>query len=75
MHDELYPEIDEFANHDIDEEGIAKSLLPYIKSLHQSIQKYIRHLIILYNANLLFNMKIEDHIGLNGTCSRWNRQK
>ena len=35
MHDELYPEIDEFANHDIDEEGIAKSLLPYIKSLNE----------------------------------------
>ncbi len=35
MHDELYPEIDEFAHHDIDEEGIAKSLLPYIKSLNE----------------------------------------
>jgi hypothetical protein len=35
MHDELYPEVDEFAHHDIDEEGIAKSLLPYIKSLHE----------------------------------------
>ena len=35
MHDELYPEIDEFANHDIDEEGIAKSILPYIQSLHE----------------------------------------
>jgi hypothetical protein len=37
MHDELYPEVDEFANHDIDEERIAKSLLPYIKSLNESI--------------------------------------
>lgn len=35
MHDELYPEIDEFAHHDIDEERIAKSLLPYIKSLNE----------------------------------------
>jgi hypothetical protein len=35
MHDEYYPEVDEFAHHDIDEEGIAKSLLPYIKSLHE----------------------------------------
>lgn len=35
MHDELYPEIDEFAHHDIDEEGIAKSLLSYIQSLHE----------------------------------------
>lgn len=35
MHDEYYPEVDEFANHDIDEEGIAKSLLPYIESLQE----------------------------------------
>ena len=35
MHDELYPEVDEFAHHDIDEEGIAKTLLPYIKSLNE----------------------------------------
>lgn len=35
MHDELYPETDEFAHHDIDEEGIAKSLLPYIISLQE----------------------------------------
>lgn len=35
MHDEFYPEIDEFAHHDIDEDGIAKSLLPYIKSLQE----------------------------------------
>lgn len=35
MHDELYPEVDEFAHHDIDEDGIAKTLLPYIKSLHE----------------------------------------
>jgi hypothetical protein len=35
MHDELYPEVDEFAHHDIDEEGIAKSLLPYIQTLHE----------------------------------------
>ena len=49
MHDELYPEVDEFAHHDIDEEGIAKSLLPYIKSLHEiysriyPISNYLRH--------------------------------
>lgn len=35
MHDEYYPEVDEFAHHDIDEEGIAKSLLPYIHSLQE----------------------------------------
>ena len=35
MHDELYPEVDEFAHHDIDEEGIAKSLLPFVKSLQE----------------------------------------
>ena len=34
MHDEFYPE-DEFAHHDIDEDGIVKSLLPYVKSLHK----------------------------------------
>jgi len=26
---------DEMGHHDIDEEGIAKTLLPYIKSLHE----------------------------------------
>jgi hypothetical protein len=35
MHDELYPEVDEFANYNIDEERIAKSLIPYIKSLQE----------------------------------------
>ena len=35
MHDELYPEVDELGNHNIDEERIAKSLLRYIKSLHE----------------------------------------
>ena len=35
MHDEYYLEVDEFAHHDIDEEGIAKSLLPYIQSLQE----------------------------------------
>ena len=35
MHDEFYPEVDEFAHNDIDEEGIAKSLLPYIQSLQE----------------------------------------
>ncbi len=39
MHDELYPEVDEMGHHDIDEEGIAKSLLPYIKSLKQIYSK------------------------------------
>jgi len=34
MHHELYPE-DEMGHHDIDEDGIAKTLLPYIKSLHE----------------------------------------
>lgn len=33
--DELYPEVDKFAHNDIDEEGIAQSLLPYIKSLNE----------------------------------------
>jgi hypothetical protein len=32
MHDEFYPE-DEMGRHDIDEDEIAKTLLPYIKSL------------------------------------------
>ena len=35
MHDEFYPEVDEMGYHDIDEEGIANSLLRYIKSLHE----------------------------------------
>jgi hypothetical protein len=35
MYDELYPEVDEMGHHDIDEDGIAKMLLPYIKSLHE----------------------------------------
>lgn len=35
MHDEFYPEMNEFAHHDIDEEGIAKTLLPFIKSLQE----------------------------------------
>ena len=35
MHDEFYPEVDEMGHYDIDEDGIAKSLLPYIKSLHE----------------------------------------
>lgn len=49
MHDELYPEVDEFANHDIDEDEIANSLLPYIKSLHEIYSRiyptsnYLRH--------------------------------
>jgi hypothetical protein len=34
MLDEFYPE-DEMGHHDIDEDGIAKMLLPYIKSLHE----------------------------------------
>jgi hypothetical protein len=34
MYDEFYPE-DEMGHHDIDEDGIAKTLLPYIKSLHE----------------------------------------
>ena len=44
MHDELYPEVDEFAHHDIDEEGIAKSLLPYIQSLQEIYSRiYPKH--------------------------------
>ena len=35
MRDELYPEVDKFAHNDIDEEGIAQSLLPYVKSLNE----------------------------------------
>jgi hypothetical protein len=35
MHDGFYPEVDEMGHHDFDEEGIAKSLLPYIKSLYE----------------------------------------
>lgn len=35
MHDEFYPEVNEMGDHYIDEDGIAKSLLPYIKSLHE----------------------------------------
>ena len=35
MHDDLYPEVDEMGHRNIDEEGIAKTLLPYIKSLHE----------------------------------------
>ena len=34
-----YLEVDEFAHHDIDDEGIVKSLSPYIKSLHEIEQK------------------------------------
>jgi hypothetical protein len=34
MHDKFYPQ-DEMGHHDIDEDEIAKSLLPYIKSLHE----------------------------------------
>jgi hypothetical protein len=43
IHDELYPEVDEMGHHNIDEDGIAKTLLPYIKSYMKSIQEYIRH--------------------------------
>jgi hypothetical protein len=35
MHDEFYPEVNEFAHHNIDEDGIAKTLLPYITSLYE----------------------------------------
>ena len=35
MYDELYPEVDDLGNHDIDEDGIAKTLSPYIKSLYE----------------------------------------
>ena len=34
MLDELYPE-DEMGHHDIDENEVARTLLPYIKSLHE----------------------------------------
>ena len=39
MHDEFYPEVDEMGHHDIDEDEIAKTLLPYIKSLHEIYSK------------------------------------
>lgn len=35
MHDEFYPEVNEMDHHDNDKDGIAKSLLPYIKSLNE----------------------------------------
>jgi hypothetical protein len=35
MHDEFYPEVDEIGHYDIDEIEIAKTLFPYIKSLHE----------------------------------------
>ena len=35
MHDEFYPEVDEYIHHDINENEIAKSLLPYIQSLQE----------------------------------------
>jgi len=31
--------------------------------------------IILNNVVILFNMKVEDHIGLIGTCSECNKQE
>jgi hypothetical protein len=34
MHDKFYPE-DEMGHYDIDEDAIAKTLLPYIQSLHE----------------------------------------
>ncbi len=34
MHYEFYPEMDEFAHHDIDE-GITKTFLPFIKSVQE----------------------------------------
>ena len=34
MHDKFYPE-DEMGHHDIDEDAIAKTLLPYIIPLHE----------------------------------------
>lgn len=41
MQVEPYPEVDEFGHHDIDEEGIVKSLLPHIKSLYEDPFKNI----------------------------------
>lgn len=41
MQVEPYPEVDEFGHRDIDQEGIVKSLLPYIKSLHEDLFKNI----------------------------------
>ena len=35
MHDEFYAEADEMGHHNIDEDEIAKTLLPYIKSLNE----------------------------------------
>ncbi len=31
--------------------------------------------MILNNVIILFNMKVEDHIGMSGTCSECNQQK
>ena len=41
MQVEPYPEVDKFGHHDIDEEGIVKSLLPHIKSLYEDPFKNI----------------------------------
>ena len=35
MHDDFYPEVDEMGHHNIDEDGISKTLLPYIKLLQE----------------------------------------
>lgn len=39
MYDELYPEVNEMGHHDINEKEISKSLLPYVKSLHEIYSK------------------------------------
>jgi hypothetical protein len=41
----------------------------------KSTQESIRHLMILDNVVILFDMKVEDHIGMIGTCSGCNQQK
>ncbi len=40
-----------------------------------SIQGYLRLLIILNNVVILFNMKVEDHIGLIENCSECDKRK
>jgi hypothetical protein len=41
----------------------------------KSTQESIRDLMILNNVVILFDMKVEDHIGMIGTCSECIQQK
>ncbi|HEX5672950.1 MAG TPA: hypothetical protein VFX75_01990 [Nitrososphaeraceae archaeon] len=42
-----YPEVDEFAHHGIDEGGIVKSLLSYIKSLHEIYSRIYTNKVVI----------------------------